>query len=58
MLKTGDEVEGLRVAGGKCLIESGSGGGVGTGEEGFAAGLGFRAEVVEFDVAENGSFDS
>ena len=58
VLKAGDEIEGLRVAGGKCLFEGGSGESVGTGKEGFAAGLGFRAEVVELNVAENGRFDS
>jgi len=31
---------------------------IGAGEEGIAAGFGFGAEVVEFDVAEDGGLDS
>jgi hypothetical protein len=36
----------------------GVGGGIEAGEEGFAAGFGFGAEIVELDVAENGGLDS
>ncbi len=58
VLKAGDEVEGLRVGGCECVFDGGFGGCVGAGEESFAAGFGFRAEVVEFDVAKDGGLDS
>jgi hypothetical protein len=58
VLEAGDEVEGLRVAGGERVFDGGAARGVGAGEERFAAGLGFGAQVVEFDVAEDGGLDS
>ena len=58
MLEAGDEVEGELVGVGEGVLDGGVGRCVGAGEEGFAAGFGFRAEVVELDVAEYGSLDS
>ena len=58
VLEAGDEVEGLRIAGGECIFDGGLRRSAGAGEERFAAGFGFRAKVVELDVAENRRFDS
>ena len=57
-LKTGDEVEALRIAGGERCLDRGVGWGIGSGEEGVATGLGFWAEVVKLDVAQDGGLDS
>ena len=57
-LETGDEVEGLRVAGGESGFDGGVGRGIGSSEERLPASFGFGAEIVELDVAENGGLDS
>ena len=58
MLEAGDEIEGLRVAGGEGLVDGGACRRVGAGEEGFAAGFGFWPQIVQLDVAQDGGFDS
>jgi len=58
VLEAGDQVQSLRVGGGQGVIDGGPGGGVRTGEKGFATRLGLGAEIVEFDVAKNRRFDT
>ena len=58
VLEAGDQVESLRVRGGESVFNGGFGGRVGTGEECFATGFGFRAQVVQLDIAKDSGFDS
>src|SRR4051794_22858116 len=58
VLKTCDEVEGLRVGGRESFFDGGLGGGIRTPEEGFATRFGFGAQVVELDVAKDRRLDS
>jgi hypothetical protein len=59
VLKAGDQVESLRIAEWRGRLRwLGRLGGRRAGKEGFAAGFGFGAQVVELDVAQDGGLDS
>ncbi len=58
MLEAGDEVEGDRIRAGKCLIDGGMSGGVGSGEKCFSTRFGLGAQIVELNVAKHCRLDS
>jgi len=58
VLEAGDEVEGLGIALGERVFYGWLRGSIGTDEEGLAAGLSLRAEVVKLDVAQDGGLDT
>ena len=60
MLEAGDEVEGLGLAVAESVVNCwlAASGRIGPSEERVSARFGFGAEVVEFDVAQDGRLDS